>query len=63
MSNHVITGAKGSWMFTKDGRKLLDLCCGIAVTNTGHCHPKVVKAIQDQATKVFHSQVTGSRRF
>ena len=30
---------------------------GIAVTNTGHCHPKVVKAIQDQAAKGIHAQV------
>jgi 4-aminobutyrate aminotransferase len=40
-----------------DGAKYLDFVCGIAVTNTGHCHPKVVKAIQDQAAKGIHMQV------
>ena len=31
-------------------------CSGIGVTSTGHCHPKVVKAIQDQAAKFIHAQ-------
>ena len=42
---------------TSDGREYLDFTSGIAVTSTGHCHPKVVAAIQDQATKFIHSQV------
>ena len=32
-----------------------ELCAGIGVVSTGHCHPKVVKAIQDQATQLIHS--------
>jgi 4-aminobutyrate aminotransferase len=47
---------EGSYIFTSDGRKLLDFTCGIGVTNTGHCHPRVVKAVQEQATKLLHGQ-------
>jgi len=44
----------GSWLHTRDGRRILDLTCGIAVTPVGHAHPKVVKAIADQAAKLAH---------
>lgn len=47
---------EGAYLFTSDGRKLLDFTCGIGVTNTGHAHPKVVQAIQAQAAKIIHSQ-------
>jgi 4-aminobutyrate aminotransferase len=47
---------EGAYLYTVDGRKLLDFTCGIGVTNTGHAHPKVVKAIQEQAAKIIHSQ-------
>ena len=46
--------ALGSWLFTRDGRKVLDLTSGIAVTPVGHAHPKVVAAIQAQAAKLSH---------
>ena len=45
---------EGSWLFTRDGRRVLDLTCGIAVTPVGHAHPKVVSAIQAQAAKLTH---------
>ncbi len=48
--------AEGSYIYTEDGRKLLDFTCGIAVTNTGHCHPKVVEAIRKQAGLFLHAQ-------
>lgn len=48
--------AEGSYLWATDGKKYIDFTCGIGVTNTGHCHPKVVKAIQDQATKIIHGQ-------
>lgn len=48
--------AEGSYIFTADGRKLLDFTCGIGVTNTGHCHPKVVEAIREQAGSFIHAQ-------
>jgi 4-aminobutyrate aminotransferase len=45
---------EGSWLVTKDGRRVLDLTCGIAVTNVGHAHPRVVRAVSDQAAKLMH---------
>ncbi len=48
---------EGSWLITKDGRRVLDLTCGIAVTPVGHSHPAVVKAVQDQAAKIMHMNV------
>jgi len=47
---------QGAYLYTTDGRKLLDFTCGIGVTNTGHAHPKVVAAIQEQAAKLLHGQ-------
>jgi 4-aminobutyrate aminotransferase len=54
--NFVAERAEGSYIFTDDGRKLLDFTCGIGVTNTGHCHPKVVEAIREQAGSFIHAQ-------
>jgi len=51
-----VKGGKGSYLEMEDGRKLLDYSTGIGVTNTGHCHPKVVKAAQEQLEKIVHSQ-------
>lgn len=53
---HVVSG-EGSWVTTADGDRYLDLTSGIAVTSTGHSHPKVVAAIQEQAAKFVHAQV------
>lgn len=47
---------EGAYLYTHDGRRLLDFTCGIGVTNTGHAHPKVVKAIQEQAARLLHGQ-------
>ncbi len=52
-----IDHAEGSWVYATDGSKWLDFVMGIAVVNTGHCHPKVVKAVQEQAAKVAHAQM------
>ena len=54
--NFVADRAEGSYIYTEDGRKFLDFTCGIGVTNTGHCHPKVVEAIQAQAANFIHAQ-------
>ncbi|HET9587356.1 MAG TPA: aminotransferase class III-fold pyridoxal phosphate-dependent enzyme [Anaerolineales bacterium] len=54
--NFVAERAEGSYIYTVDGRKLLDFTCGIGVTNTGHCHPKVVEAIREQAGLFLHAQ-------
>jgi 4-aminobutyrate aminotransferase len=48
--------AEGPYVYTVDGRRYLDFTCGIAVTNTGHCHPKVVEAVRDQAARLIHGQ-------
>jgi 4-aminobutyrate aminotransferase len=48
--------AEGSYIYTSDGRTLLDFTCGIGVTNTGHCHPRVVEAIRQQAGLFLHAQ-------
>lgn len=50
---------KGSYVTTSDGTRLLDFSTGIGVANVGHCHPKVVKAVQEQAGKIMHAQVMG----
>ena len=49
--------ADGAYIYDRDGTRYLDFTSGIGVTNTGHCHPKVVRAIQEQATKLLHGQV------
>ena len=54
--NFVAERAEGSYIYTVDGKKLLDFTCGIGVTNTGHCHPKVVEAIREQAGLFLHAQ-------
>lgn len=41
-----------------DGNEFLDFAAGIAVTSTGHCHPAVVKAIQEQAAELIHMSGT-----
>lgn len=46
----------GPYLYDVDGRRYLDFTCGIGVTNTGHAHPRVVQAIQDQAAKLIHGQ-------
>ncbi|KAL7316199.1 hypothetical protein PS15m_005332 [Mucor circinelloides] len=53
----VIEKAKGTYVYTAEGKKYLDLTTGIGVTNTGHCHPTVVKAVQEQAANMSHGQV------
>src|SRR4030088_3702939 len=41
-----------------DGNSFLDFAAGIAVCSTGHCHPKVVAAIQKQAAELIHKSST-----
>lgn len=52
---------QGSWVWTSEGEKYLDLYGGHAVCGTGHSHPHVVKAIKDQAEQVlFYSNLVYS---
>ena len=52
-----VVSGKGSWVTTTPGDRYLDFSSGIAVTSTGHCHPKVVAAIQAQVENFLHAQV------
>ncbi|PYE19901.1 4-aminobutyrate aminotransferase [Williamsia limnetica] len=54
----VVDHAKGSWIHGTDGIDYLDFTTGIGVTSTGHCHPKVVTAAQEQCGKIIHAQYT-----
>jgi putrescine aminotransferase len=54
-----IEHAEGIWLSSADGRKYIDLISGISVSNTGHRHPAVVKAIKDQADQYLHLMVYG----
>jgi 4-aminobutyrate aminotransferase len=53
----VVDHAKGSYMYSVDGRRYLDFASGIAVTNLGHGHPAVVAAAKAQLDKVIHTSV------
>ena len=54
-----IERAEGSYLYGPDGKRYLDMISGIAVSNIGHRHPKVVKAIKDQVDKHLHVMVYG----
>ncbi|MDD1768293.1 MAG: acetyl ornithine aminotransferase family protein [Methanomassiliicoccales archaeon] len=49
-----VESASGSVVTDVDGNVYLDFASGVGVLNIGHCHPKVVKAVRDQAEKVMH---------
>jgi len=50
--------ASGSWIYDMNGDAYLDMATGIAVNNVGHCHPKVVAAVQKQVAELMHTSVT-----
>ena len=49
------THGNGSFLISEDGKRYLDYASGIAVNAFGHCHPKLVEALQDQASKLWHT--------
>ncbi|MDO4881400.1 MAG: aspartate aminotransferase family protein [Capnocytophaga sp.] len=51
--------AEGSYIYGTDGKAYLDLVSGVSACTLGHCHPRVVKAIQDQAQRYMHTMVYG----
>lgn len=53
-----VVDSEGSWVVTRDGRRLLDFACGIAVSNLGHQPPHVKRAIIEQVNQVWHSGST-----
>ncbi|MCF2519739.1 aspartate aminotransferase family protein [Dyadobacter sp. CY351] len=54
-----IVKAEGAYMYGPDGRKYMDLISGIAVSNVGHRHPKVLAAVHEQLEKHMHLLVYG----
>jgi 4-aminobutyrate aminotransferase len=54
----VVERGSGAVIEDVDGNRFLDFTAGIAVTAAGHCHPEVVAAIQDQASKLLHMSGT-----
>ncbi|KAB7619657.1 aspartate aminotransferase family protein [Alkalilimnicola sp. S0819] len=53
-----ITAARGEgmYLFDEQDKRYLDFTSGIGVTSTGHCHPRVVEAVQAQAARLIHGQ-------
>src|SRR5581483_2147145 len=54
-----IVRAEGSWLYTADGRRYLDLIAGIGVSALGHGHPAVLEAIERQMRRHLHLMVYG----
>ncbi len=48
---------EGIYLYDRDGNRFMDFTSGIGVTNTGHTHPRVVRAIQEQAQRLIHGQI------
>ncbi len=46
---------EGCYLYDEDGKAYLDFVSGLSVNNLGHCHPAIVKAIQDQAAELSHT--------
>ncbi len=51
--------AEGSYFYTPEGRRYIDLVAGVSVSNVGHCNPKVVEGVQAQAARYMHVMVYG----
>lgn len=54
-----VARAEGSYIYDTQGKAYLDLVAGVSACTLGHCHSKVVKAIQEQAAKYMHVMVYG----
>ncbi len=54
-----IERAEGIYMYDRTGKSYIDLISGVSVSNLGHLHPEVVKAVKDQADKYMHLMVYG----
>lgn len=57
LSDIVVESAQGAILCDTRGRRYLDFTSGIGVTNTGHCHPRVVAAAQAQIARLIHGQI------
>ncbi|MBT8184867.1 MAG: aspartate aminotransferase family protein, partial [Eudoraea sp.] len=54
-----ISSAKGSYIYDSEGKAYLDFVAGVSACSLGHCHPKVVEAIKQQASQYIHVMVYG----
>ncbi|EKN67249.1 4-aminobutyrate--2-oxoglutarate transaminase [Schinkia azotoformans] len=50
-----VESAQGATVYDIDGNRYIDFAGGIGIQNVGHCHPKVVRAVQEQAAKSIHT--------
>jgi acetylornithine/N-succinyldiaminopimelate aminotransferase len=53
--NVVFERGEGSWLIATDGTRYLDFGSGVAVNTLGHCHPHLIAALTEQASKVWHT--------
>ncbi|KAI6219286.1 Aminotransferase, class III [Aphelenchoides besseyi] len=51
----LIEKGQGQWLFDDNGRKYLDMFGGIVTVSVGHCHPRVVSAVEAQMKKLWHT--------
>lgn len=49
-----LVGGKGAKVWDADGKEYFDFLSGLGVNSVGHCHPEVVKAVQEQAARLMH---------
>lgn len=54
-----VSRAKGSYIYTTDGKVYLDFVAGVSACSLGHCHPRIVAAIKNQLDKYLHVMVYG----
>jgi acetylornithine/N-succinyldiaminopimelate aminotransferase len=54
-ANVAFERGQGAWLWSTDGRRYLDFGSGVAVTALGHCHPRLVSALQHQAGLLWHT--------
>ncbi len=54
-----VSHAKGSFIYDTTGKAYLDFVAGVSAASIGHCHPAVIKAIQEQSEKYLHVMVYG----
>ncbi|MCB1531676.1 MAG: acetylornithine/succinylornithine family transaminase [Alphaproteobacteria bacterium] len=54
----VMERGEGAYAYDTDGKKYLDFACGIAVASLGHAHPKILKTLNDQASKMMTCQAS-----
>lgn len=50
-----VVRGEGCYLYDADGGRYLDMIAGIATVGLGHCHPRLVEVLQDQATKLWHA--------